>query len=95
MFEKYPLSVICEFLRTRRDSEPQLAPKLSDDAIEDYLHFCRHRNDKADALPCPLCFLTKGRIQYLLPPRPPQRQGHGSHLICEFCYVRFPTASDI
>lgn len=97
MVEKNVLKTICEFLVKKRESEPRLAPKLSDQAAQKYVHFCENIDDREDAVPCPLCFLTKGRIQYLLPPRPFQittTTTHESQLICEFCYERIPIGAN-
>lgn len=95
MVKKNVLPVICAFLVKKRDSDPRLAPKLGDEAIQGYVRFCQNVDDKVDAIPCPLCLLTTGKIQYLLPPRPFQLRAGGSRLICEFCYEAFPLDPDV
>lgn len=90
MVEKNTLSAICDFLLKKRDSDPRLAPRLSDRAIQSYVHFCQNVDVNVNTIACPICLLTKGRVQYLLPPRPFQTTFHGSHLICEFCYEHIP-----
>lgn len=94
MVEKNVLSAICDFLVKKRDSHPRLAARLSDEAIQNYVRFCQNIDDNTDSLPCPLCMLTKGRIQHLLPPRPFQIKAGETHLICEFCYEKVPLGSD-
>lgn len=93
MLDDRVLSAICAALQEKHRSDSNLAVKLTDEAVQHYVRFCNAR--KVGELPaCPVCFLIKGRIEHLLPPRPSQRQVSSANLICEFCAAHFPVELD-
>lgn len=84
------LSQICRLLHDMRAADPPLRNKLTDAGIERYVAFCQ---GDAARLACPVCFLTKGRISYLLYPTPPRIFPNAQHLICEFCTTGIPIST--